>query len=38
MSNKRVALWMSEKKLQKINWLELERTFKEHGFTLFKVN
>lgn len=35
--NKRIAVWMSEKKLQKINWQEFEAACISHGFELFKV-
>jgi len=36
-ANKRIAVWMSEKKLQKINWQELAATATKHGFDFFKV-
>ncbi|XP_044255155.1 inositol-tetrakisphosphate 1-kinase-like isoform X2 [Tribolium madens] len=36
MSN--IACWMSEKKIQKINWVEFEKTCKKHGFGLFKLD
>ncbi|KAJ8932352.1 hypothetical protein NQ314_014719 [Rhamnusium bicolor] len=37
-SNKRIAVWMSEKKLQKLNWQEFETVCINHGFELFKLN
>lgn len=36
--NKRIAVWMSEKKLQKINWQEFEAACISRGFELFKVS
>ncbi|EFA02124.1 inositol-tetrakisphosphate 1-kinase [Tribolium castaneum] len=36
MSN--IACWMSEKKIQKINWVEFEKTCKQYGFGLFKLD
>ncbi|RZC32576.1 inositol-tetrakisphosphate 1-kinase [Asbolus verrucosus] len=38
MANKRIACWMSEKKIQKINWIEFENTCKQYGFGLFKLD
>lgn len=37
-ANKRIAVWMSEKKLQKINWQELAATATKHGFDFFKLD
>lgn len=37
-SNKRIAVWMSEKKLQKMDWDEFESVCNNYGFELFKVN
>ncbi|KAF7272178.1 inositol-tetrakisphosphate 1-kinase-like isoform X2 [Rhynchophorus ferrugineus] len=36
--NKRIAVWMSEKKLQKINWQELVTVCDKHGFEVFKLD
>ncbi|KAL1506714.1 hypothetical protein ABEB36_006026 [Hypothenemus hampei] len=37
-ANKRIAVWMSEKKLQKMNWQELETVCEKHGFEVFKLD
>lgn len=37
-SNKSIAVWMSEKKLQKINWQELVAVCSKHGFDVFKLD
>ncbi|XP_050298325.1 inositol-tetrakisphosphate 1-kinase-like isoform X2 [Anthonomus grandis grandis] len=37
-ANKRIAVWMSEKKLQKINWNELVAVCSKHGFEVFKLD
>ncbi|XP_028131570.1 inositol-tetrakisphosphate 1-kinase isoform X1 [Diabrotica virgifera virgifera] len=37
-SNKRIAFWVSEKKLQKLNWQELETISKKFGFEVFKLS
>ncbi|XP_060530454.1 inositol-tetrakisphosphate 1-kinase-like [Cylas formicarius] len=37
-SKKRIAVWMSEKKIQKINWQELVSVSNKHGFDVFKLN
>nr|CAH7760886.1 unnamed protein product [Callosobruchus chinensis] len=37
-SNKRIAVWMSEKKLQKVNWEEFESVCHSYGFEVFKLN
>ncbi|XP_030761023.1 inositol-tetrakisphosphate 1-kinase-like isoform X2 [Sitophilus oryzae] len=36
--NKRIAVWMSEKKLQKVNWQEFVSVSNKHGFELFKLD
>ncbi|XP_056631593.1 inositol-tetrakisphosphate 1-kinase-like isoform X1 [Diorhabda sublineata] len=36
-SNKRIAFWVSEKKLLKLNWQELETISKKYGFEVFKL-
>lgn len=36
-SNKRIAVWLSEKKLQKMNWQEFETICNENGFEVFRV-
>ncbi|XP_063903581.1 inositol-tetrakisphosphate 1-kinase-like [Zophobas morio] len=38
LPNRRIACWMSEKKIQKINWSEFEETCKKYGFGLFKLD
>ncbi|CAH1124298.1 unnamed protein product [Ceutorhynchus assimilis] len=37
-ANKRLAVWMSEKKLQKINWQELVGVCSKYGFEVFKLD
>ncbi|KAH1022263.1 hypothetical protein HUJ04_011686, partial [Dendroctonus ponderosae] len=37
-ANKRIAVWMSEKKLQKINWQELVAACSKRGFEVFKLD
>lgn len=37
-SNKRIAVWLSDKKLQKMNWQEFEIICNEHGFEVFRVS
>ena len=34
----RIAFWMSEKKCQKINWVEFQQICQKYGFELIKVN
>jgi hypothetical protein len=38
MSNRRIACWMSEKKICKINWVEFGKTSLQHDFRLFKLD
>ncbi|KAJ8919569.1 hypothetical protein NQ315_002191 [Exocentrus adspersus] len=37
-ASKRIAVWMSDKKLQKMNWLEFEAVCLSHGFEVFKLD
>lgn len=36
-SSKRIAVWLSDKKLQKMNWQEFETICNENGFEVFRV-
>ncbi|CAG9819883.1 unnamed protein product [Phaedon cochleariae] len=36
--NKRIAVWMSDKKLQKVNWQEFITFFESYGFEVFKLS
>ncbi|KAJ8935011.1 hypothetical protein NQ318_020657 [Aromia moschata] len=37
-SNKRIAVWMSDKKLQKVNWHEFEAVCDSYGFEPFRLD
>lgn len=36
-NSKLIGYWMSEKKMQKLNWIEFSHVCKNHGFELIKV-
>lgn len=37
-NSKLIGYWMSEKKIQKLNWVEFSQVCKNHGFQLIKVD
>ncbi|XP_037969850.2 inositol-tetrakisphosphate 1-kinase [Plutella xylostella] len=37
-TNKRIGVWISDKKSQKLNWKELIKSCKTHGYTLIKMD
>lgn len=37
-SSRRIAIWMSEKKMQKMNFQEFETICSKYGFEVFKVS
>lgn len=36
--SKRIAVWLSDKKLQKMNWQEFENICNKNGFEVFRVS